>query len=270
MVRSLQVHEVRVSATLLLWLAISLSAPALAAGLVSSMPVGRIFPDPGGILFPGFGIAAGVNPAAIPLMGRGTAVEAAVTPAIQSGDPNGLFASATNAGSSFGLGLGYDGSLLGGHLTNGVFGGLGYNFDPLSVGVAVRDPDISQSGQASADIGFEYETKSELTLGAVLYNVNHNAQADVGIGTKGGKKYNLEADVLLPPFNNFGSNDFLGTLSASVVPGMIGFHFAVSYDTGAKDWYYTVSGAVFVNDNVDIVLQYATTRQATAAVTVLF
>jgi hypothetical protein len=234
------------------------------------MPAGRIFPDPGGILYPGFSVAAGVNPAAIPLMGKGTAIQTAVTPSLQSGDPNELFASATTAKGSFGMGVGYEGSLMNGQVTNGAFGGIGYNFDPLSVGVAVRDPNVSQSGTAAADIGFEYETKNEITLGAVLYNVNQNTQADIGIGTKSGKKYNLEANLLLPPFNSLSNGGYLATVAASVVPGAIGFHFSTSYDTGAKDLYYTVAAAAFIGDNFNVILQYATNRQATAALTVVF
>lgn len=244
------------------------AANALAGSLISSMPVGRVHPLPGGILYPGFNTAAGRNPAAIPLTGKGSALQLAATPAFQSSDSTDLFGSVATTRGSFGFGAGYLGSSYNSQLTNGFFAGMGYNFDPASVGIAVRDFDV-RSGNTSVDVGFQFETKQEITLGAVLYDVNNTSRAAIGVGTKSGKRYNLEANVLLPPFNNM-DGGYVGTLSASIFPGMIGFHFSTSYYTAAKSWDYVVGVGVFASDMIHIALQYATTRRATAAVTFIF
>lgn len=252
----------------LLLLSTTLGASAFGGSLVSSMPVARIFPNAGGILYPGFNSAAGVNPAAIPMTGKGTAIQVAATPSIQSGDTTELFGSVAHTSGALGFGAGYIGDFNSGQNVNSGFVGVGYNLDPLSVGVSVRDFDIKNGGGADIDAGFTFETKSEIAIGAVLYDINHNTQADLAVGTKSGKKYNIEADVLLPPFNSSWMG-YAATLAASITPGMFGFHFGTTYYTAPKTWEYIVGVGCQINDTFQVVAQYATTRRATLALTIV-
>lgn len=256
--------------TALLLFTLTASGFAKAGKIMSPFPSARMYPQPVGILFPGFNVAPGVNAAALPTSGKGTAAQAAYGPPIRSGDPMQFFGSLSTASKDLGIGFGYMGSKASGqNVVSGAFGGFGYVFDSISLGLGVRDLNLADGFRPDVDIGFIMGTKGELTFGVVAYHINENAQICVGVGTGGKKKFNIEANVTLPPLHT-NYQPYILTVSASLTPGIVGVHFRSSYYTRIETFTHTIAGGVWLGEQVLLTAQYSTDREVLGSATVMF
>lgn len=237
-----------------------------AESITNPFPGGRIYPQPVGILFPSLNVAPGVNAASIPANNKGTAVNVAISPT----QPSSYFGSVASTGKSFGLGVLYNGHDGGGGLGHGAAIGAGYAFDSVALGLSARDWDINSGGWNPAfDASLMLLTLENFIAGAVLYDLNHDARLDVGIGVKSGKRYNIEVNLLLPPFSNL-DGGYTGTLSASIFVERLGVHFRTSYFTASSDFSHTIGAGAWVTEAVHLLAQYSTANTATIGLTVLF
>jgi hypothetical protein len=199
--------------------------------MMDSLPAGMIYPVPVGILFPGFNIAAGVNPAALPTAAQNTtAMQTMYSPPLQNGQTDSVFSSiaSSNGTSAAGAGLiaTYDPNnrAIGGE----AFGGAGFKFDKVSLGIAVRDENVTSSQSPDVDLGFLFRSdKSGPCAGFVLYHTNTSAQLDFGLGFHKEHSYAFEVNFLLPQFNQWGLSSFNYTtvFSATIYSGIFGFYF---------------------------------------------
>ena len=85
-----------------------------------------------------------------------------------------------------------------------------------------------------ADIGLNYGEGKGLNFGFVMYHVNHASRMNLGVGFSGGKKYNIEADVMLPSFSNFSHSNYRVTVSANIFVEFFSFYFQSAYYTHDK------------------------------------
>lgn len=238
-------------------------------GYVHEMPTARIAPAPVGLVFPGFNVAAGVNPAALATMESATAFQAAVTPPLQSGDPFGLFGSIASSIKSFGIGLGVDHYSGGGASSTGLFAGGGVQFRSLSFGFGLRDNDIGSSFSPGIDLGLLIgRQKAGLSGGAVFYDVNHAAQLGVGLGYDMDKKLLVEGNVVFPPFNGSGGGYTL-TGSATIYVSDVGLYFRSSYFTAPKTTSHTLGLLAWITRSVNLIFQFTTDRTITLGATFL-
>jgi hypothetical protein len=237
-----------------------------AKGPMTALQLGAVYPDPAGILFPGLATAAGINAAALG-NSKGTVIQAAYGPPMQAGDDHHYFASLATAKKGFGFGLGVDGySSSGGGATNGVFAGIGFNLERVALGIAVREADISNSFTPSVDIGALFGEGQGVRFGFVFHNLETSPQLDLGLGWDGGKKYNLEFDVQLPPFGSGGGG--LGmSLGANIFIQSFSFLFQSNYNTASGNFSHILGIAVWLNQSVNLGVQFTTPRLWTIGLT---
>jgi len=232
------------------------------------LPTAQAFPTTGGILFPGLDVAAGVNSAALPLLGKATAFQVAVSPPLQTGDPLGGFAGLATSNKKFGLGAGYLGSKNpGSSITHGIFVGGGYDLDPVALGVQIRDLNIQSGVNPGVDLGMILGSGHGTEFGVVLYDVNTSARMDLGVGFAD-KRYNVEANLLLPRFSNFNS-DYVLTAAATVNASIFAMYFRVSYFTQPNFWEETFGGLAWISPKWNVLVQLTTSRTLTAGLTFL-
>ncbi len=237
---------------------------------MSPLPTAHIYPIPVGILFPGFNVAAGVNAAALPLMGKGTSVQGAYLPALSSGDPNGYFGSVAMASKTFGFGIGLLGSKSGSTTTNSLFTGAGFHTDNVAFGLGLRDPNVHGGFNPEVDAGVIVGGDKGLTFGFNLYHLQASPRLAAGLGFIQGRKYNLEANVLLPSFSNF-NKDYVITASASIfADDVIGFNFCESYYTINNTFLHTIGVLVWVSQHVNLIAQFTSQRTLAAGLSVVF
>jgi hypothetical protein len=169
------------------------------------------------------------------------------------------------AAKKFGFGFGYDGFLRSGNDRHGLFMGGGYDLGNFSLGLGLRDGDLNGGFSPDVDLGLRIGKNKGLAFAAVLYNIDRDTELDVGLGYSGGKQYNLEVNVLLPPFRRW-SAGYVITASATVFAGnSAGFHFRSSYWTVGSTFEHTIGATLFVTRKVALVAQYTTSRTFTAA-----
>ncbi len=242
---------------------------------VNPLPTAFIFPayaNP--ILYPGFNIAAGVNPAALPLAQKTTAFQAAYTPALESGYPNDFFGGLAVSKRSLGIGLGYirNQTSYAGQTTTtqSVFGGFGFSVDQVSLGVGLRDTYLANGFSPNVDIGLvvgDQKNARAVSFGAVFYNMDSLPQLDIGIGYGSIKKYTLEANILLPPFRYLDSG-YVFTVAASLRAEILGLYFHTSYATNYKTFSHTVGIFAWLSDHVNVFAQFITSRTLSVGLSV--
>lgn len=241
-------------------------------GGINTVPVPQLFSYPSGLVFPGLNGAAAINAAALPASGRATAVQAAFTPSLQSGDPMGIFGGIAMARKGLGLGLGIEHTSVSNLSTLGGFAGAGFAWDALSLGVGLRDSDLDGGFSPQVDVGLlvgEGKDRRGVAFGAVFYNLNTTAVLGAGIGYRGGKKYHLEANVVLPPFSDMDGN-YTITAAATINAGIFGLFFRTSYFTQPSDFSHTVGALAWISQRFNLIAQFTTNRTATVGATVLF
>jgi hypothetical protein len=237
-------------------------------GIDSISPITQFYPQPIGLLYPGFNVAAGVNPAAIPSSGNGTAIQAGFSPAPSGGEAHRLFGSVAHKTSNFGFGAGYQGELLNGTLVHNAFVGLGANFGKFNVGLGLRDYNLRTGISPAVDVGLTIELKI-IDFGVVFYSLETSPRIGVGIGTRSGSSFNLEANILLPPLNNLGSS-YLATVSAQFAIQRITAYLRTTYDTGFRTLSHSVGLGGWVMKQAHLGAQYSTPNRIESALTVTF
>ncbi len=250
----------------LLGLCLFVHSTCRAQAIDNAFPVMRFHPETVGLVYPGFNVAAGVNPAALPSAGRGSAIQLGFSPGGSDGDR--LFASVAHAKDNLGIGAGYQGRMGGGAMQNDAFLGVAGTFGNFSAGLALREYDLSGGINPSVDAGILVELKV-VDVGLVFYDLNGASRLGIGVGSRGGGRFNIEGNVLLPHFNNLGGG-YLFTLSAQMAVGIVGVHFRTSYDTAWNDFSHTVGLGAWVSPQVQLALQYSTPRRVSGAVTYSF
>ncbi|MBY0370896.1 hypothetical protein K2X33_09435 [bacterium] len=242
---------------------------AAADAIKNTFPVASIAPDTVGILYPGFSVAAGVNGAALPKAGRGTAFQLGYSPAIQGWQSHGAFGSVAHAKGSFGIGAGYQGSLAqDGTLTNGAFAGMGYNVDNFSFGFFLHEDNFAFGISPEINAGLTVELPI-VDFGIVFHGLNQSPSAILALGTRSGSRMNVELNVETPSFYNLGGR-YIITLSAQLDAGILGFYFRTSYYTDWNGLYHTVGLGGWAWDAVNLSAQYNTNGQGTMAATFVF
>jgi len=240
------------------------------ASLVNVFPAGRASGFlPLAVVYPGFSTAILQNPAALPSGAKATALHLAGTTTLSTPDSPELFASLAHSNKKLAIEMIYAGYLMPGFNSHGAAAGFGYSMDTFSVGLTARDSSISSGIEPSIDIGLLLGGNSELTLGAVFYSLNGTSQLAVGAGTRGGKKYTIEANVLLPPFNNIGSG-YLFSVNAQLFASALGFNFGASYYTSTSTFYHTLGLGFWIMDNVHMIVQFSSYNLYTVALTFTF
>lgn len=257
----------------LLLIALLLPVAGFAEASKSKIPafqLGSVFPDPAGILFPGPATAAAINPAVLG-NSKGTVAQAAFGPGLRSGDPHHYFGSFATAKKKFGMGFGIDGLANGGgNFTNGGFVGMGFNLERIALGLGVRDANVSDSIGPSVDVGCVIGEGQGLTGGFVLYHLESSPQAALGIGFNGGKKYNLELNVVLPRFNSFSGGGYGLSIGANLFIDLFSFLFRTTYYTSPRTYVHTLGIGIWLNQSFNVGVQLNTPREWTLGVTVVF
>lgn len=245
--------------------------------MVHPLASNHIFPIPAPILFPAFTTAAGTNPAALGLSGKVAAVQGAFTPG-QGGSGQEIYGGFAASSQKMGVGLGYLGDKVGGTMVNNVFAGAGFKIDPIAVGIGLRQFDTSSKINPGVDLGLIAGEGgsggggggSGLRFGFVAYNLNSSAQLDAGVGFSGGKKYNMEVNILLPPFNNQNAG-YTFTLAGTVYAAdVVGLTFNSSYNSSSKGYIHTVGVNAWIWEPVSVFVQFSTPRAWTSGLMVTF
>jgi hypothetical protein len=236
------------------------------ASLASPFPLAQFYPTPVGILYPGFSVAGGVNPAALPTAGEGSALQLGFSGA--DGEENQAFGGLTHSNTRVGMGVGYQANLVNSGVVHNAFAGLGAKFQVLSLGIALRDYDLSAGISPSVDAGLIVKLKG-VEVGFVFYQLETQARMAIGIGTRQEGSYALEANVLLPPFSYLDSN-YLLTVSAQLEVKKVTAYFRTSYYTASQYLSHTLGLGVRVSKSVHLGLQYSTPRRIGGAITVHF
>lgn len=242
--------------------ALFIASTGRAESVENAFPIMRFHPETVNLVYPGFNVAAGVNPAALPSAGRGTAIQAGFSPG--GSDESRAFASVAHAADSLGVNAGYQGRINGG-MAHDAFLGVGGTFGNFSLGLALREFDISGGFNPSLDAGMVVELKV-VDFGLVFYDLNGSPRLGIGVGSRSGGSFTIEGNVLLPHFNNLGGG-YLITAAAQIAVQIVRVHFRTSYDTGWNDFSHTVGLGAWVTPQVLIGMQYSTPRRVSAAVT---
>lgn len=248
---------------ILLWSGIALGAASVN---FNPLPSAMIFPSPVGILFPGFNVAAGVNPAALPLPGKANSVQLAYTPSLRRGDDSSVFAGAAIAKKGLGVGLGYQRTQTSSTKIQGIFGGVGFAMDSMSFGLGLRDSQVDGGFSPNVDIGFivgNQKNGKGVSFGGVFYNLDHYPQMALGIGYGNVKRYNLEANILMPPFDYLGTGYYIFTLSATLRAEFLSLYFRSSYPTRTDNFTHTLGIAAQVMQNLNVFAQFTPSRTLT-------
>lgn len=234
-----------------------------AESVENAFPIMRFHPETVGLLYPGFNVAGGVNPAALPSAGRGTAIQAGFSPG--GSDDSRVFTSVAHSADNLGVSGGYQGRIFGGAMAHDAFLGVGGTFGNFGLGLGLRESDLAGGMNPSVDAGILVELKV-VDFGLVFYDLNGSPRLGIGVGSRSGGSFALEGNVLLPHFNNLGGG-YLITASAQLSLQIVRVLFRTSYDTGWNDFSHTVGLGAWVTPQVMIGLQYSTPRRISGAVT---
>ena len=243
--------------------------------MINSLPSNLIFPVPTGILFPSFACAGGVNPAALSAAGKVASIQGSYTPG-GGAYPKEFFGSLAAGSQKMGIGLGYLGESINGKLTSNAFIGAGFKIDPVNIGIGLRDFDISNKSTPNVDLGLISGEGNGgggggLRFGFVVYNLNSPAQLDLGVGFSGGKKYNMEINVLLPPFSGGTGSGNVVTVSGTVFAAdIIGLTFRTSYFTKPNTYEHTMGLSGWLSEAFNLFAQFSTPRVWTGGLMVTF
>lgn len=239
---------------------------------IPSAPTALIYPDPGGILFPGFQVAAGTNPASLTYFEKAKSLQAAYSPALTHDDGHGYFGSFAYGSKNFGLGLGVSGRYLNRNNTNGVFLGSGYRFQKVALGLAIRDPRLSGSFSPNVDLGLMFGEGKGLTLGLVVYDIDNSGRMDLGVGFSGGKKFNVEANLLFPSFSRLSDShsDYRVLVSANIFMDFLAVTLQSGYFTHLKEFSHTCAITAWFTEWLNLILQYHTPRTWTLGTSLVF
>lgn len=252
---------------IILTLLVVITGTVQAGSIENAFPMARYYPQPVGLLYPGFNVAAGVNAAALPSAGRDTAVQLAYSPG-STADAHEMFGSVAHSKGNIGFSAGYQGFLFNGAMNHGAFVGLGAEVSNFAFGLGLRDDDVGGGVNPMVDAGMIINLKI-LDLGLVFYDLNGTARLGVGVGSKSGSRFNLEANVLLPPFSNLDSS-YIFTLSAQLSVGIAIVHFRTSLHTGSGNLNHTVGLGAWVTKSVLLAVQYTTPDRLVGGVTISF
>lgn len=232
-------------------------------GHVANLPIGTIFPTPTGIVFPGFNIAAGVNPAALPRLLPTTSVELSYSPSPGVDQTHDYFASFAKANKQIGFGAGYLGS-MGTTPTQGAFAGLGFRTQTVGLGIDLRNNNIGNDSLHS-DLGLLADYGKDFEFGLVLHGLDSSPRMDVGLGFGRDKNYTFEINLLFPAFNEIfggaGSN-YVVTVASNVNISFFGFSFKSSYSTATSEVTQTVSALVWIGKTLGLTLQYSSPNRS--------
>ena len=188
-------------------------------------------PLPAGIVFPGFAFSTPINPAGI------TGSEATVAQALYSPP---IWGSSTT---SYGGGLTYGGEKFG---LSGAVANTSGGSTSWQAGGAFKTDSVSLGASATSTFGNSSRIGNPVTLalGAILghgsgsgvsyagvLNGLNGTGTDLtlGIGYGETKKYNIEVNLQLPPFDNLGSSGgYLVSIGAAVYVGIFGVSYVAT------------------------------------------
>jgi hypothetical protein len=234
------------------------STTARAERFYSGVPFHDIFPTPSGIIFPSLTSAAGVNPAGLPQRHKTTALTLDYSPAPGDGVQDYDVALAF-ADKNYALGVGYEGSYNNSPSHSAYMGG-GFSTATASLGLGLRFPNLGNSLSPSTDIGMIFDTKTDVLVGVVIYNLQNQAQPDVGIGFGKDKKYHFEINLLLPPVSTIGQSgaDFVVLAATTVYASIFGISFKTSYSTATSSVSQSVSLMIDLTRKWGVLVEYDT------------
>jgi hypothetical protein len=235
----------------------------------SVFELGSVYPDDGGVLFPSLAMAAALNPAALGNANKARVIQLAYGPPLRGGEAHRYTAAFATAKRSFGFGVGLDGAAYpGGVFQNGVFTGVGFNMERVSLGLSLRESDLSNGISPELDVGLIFGKGTGVHFGFALHGLERSPQADLGIGYSSGRRYNLELDVRLPAFSSLGTGFYRFSLGANLFLDPLTLLFRTSYTTGINTLSHTIGLGVWLNQRFNLGIQYSTPfDSATAGVT---
>lgn len=237
-----------------------------ANNLGNPLPIGLIAPSPVGIVYPSFNSAAGVNPAALAIGKKLTSFQISGAPSLQSGDATAYGASLATTAKNTGWSLGYNGSSSTGTLTHGIYAGVGFKFDPISLGVGLRGT-LSSGFNPNVDAGLKFAVTQNITLAAVARSIDSTLQAGGGIGINNGKNNNVEISYLMPAT---AGGSALVNFGATVYSGDFGALFQSSYYLSTKTFTHTLGALYWLASNLNLTVQLTTPRTMMLGVTYTF
>jgi hypothetical protein len=244
-----------------------LSLSLFARGNYNVLPTSSFFPTPNGILFPNITTAGGVNSAALPLAGKATNFQWTYGRAGKNG-PDEFFGGVGMTSKKFGVSLGYVGNRFGDTLINNTYAGAGFAVESVSLGINARRHDWSRNNTSTdVDLGIIVGSGKGFTWGLVIYNINGTARLDGGVGFGGGKKYNMELNVLLPAS---GSDVYAITAAGTINPSDIfGVHFKTTYFSDTA-YQHVLGASIFLSDTVGVLVQFTSPTTWTGGLNIAF
>jgi hypothetical protein len=238
---------------------LTLSATVRAERFYSGVPFHDIFPTPSGIIFPSLDSAAGINPAALPQHYKTTAMTIDYSPPPGGNGAHDYDVALASGDKSYGLGIGYQGQ-YDNFPTHSLYMGGGFSTSNASLGLNLRFPNLSQNLSPSTDIGMIADTKTDVLLGIVIYNLQDEAQPDLGIGFGKEKKYHFEINLILPPVSQIGQSgaDFIILAATTVYASVFGISFKTSYSTATSVVNQSVSLMIDLAKKWGVLAEYDT------------
>lgn len=244
-----------------------LSITAFGRGTYNILPTATMWPTPNGILFPNVATAGGVNAAALPLAGKATVVQGAYTKVTDNLSE--FYGGVGMTSRKFGVSLGYLGDKIGNNLVHNSYAGAGFAIDQVSLGLNVRRFNWSGSASTGVDLGLIAGEGKGFTWGFVVYNINGpHTQVTGGVGFGGGKKYNMELNFAIPPFN--GGSVYIITAAGTINPSEVfGVHFKTSYYSD-KNYLHVLGLSVFPWENTGFLVQFSSPSIWTGGINLSF
>lgn len=216
---------------------------------------------PGGIAFPAIYHAAGVNAASLTSQ-KGYVVEAGYGP---EGDPwtvDRAEAAFVASQKSFGLGVQYLGLHdSGGNWTHGGAIGAAARLDPVSLGVGLRDSNVSAGAEPAVDLAIDFQPEGGgqgVHAGGILYEVNGGPYLGVYLGMIKEKQHFLEASIVTPRFGR--SGDYQFGVAAGVHAGIFGVSFFSRYYTSSRTFAHTLGAGIWIMEFWNVGIQFDTPR----------
>ncbi len=256
---------------LLLYMGLFLTASASAQSAAKVTPFGydNIFPAPAGILFPSLPTAAGINPGVLGNSERATALQLAYGPPTDDTESHRYFAGIGSARKGWGYGFGLDGSSFDGSFTNGAYAGLGVDLERAGLGMAVREADLADGFSPSVDLGLVFGKGAGFKAGFVIYGLEDTPQMNIGVGYSASRRYNIEANALLPAFSAFSSGSFALSLGANLNVEFLNFLFRATYYTASDRVVNTLGVGIWFSQKVNLGVQVSTPHEWTAGLTLV-
>jgi hypothetical protein len=222
---------------------------------------------PGGVVFSGLNQAVQKNAADL-AFDKALAVQGTFTPKILDATANAFTASIVDAFGRAGLGATYqhntpfdsDFSVI------STAAGVGTNW--ISAGVTVNFQ-LDPSSDTSVDIGTHVGTGQSWNFGAVVRHIDDDTRyAALGVGYAEAKKWNVELDVLLPPFKTMSQNgaEYEFDLITGVYASKLGLEISGNYgytkgDSSSSSFGVEVTGLYWVTGSVNLFVTYGYDRQ---------